>query len=192
MDMARETAKEREGGPTSVRNVLSVSGAGGITFWGIDLVFLEVMSRKLDEVHVVFLRQMAGKKAKRQRSRTWKSEAVVKVLKEAGTQTIGMYIDKRQATVSEWVALIPILEILDRETGYEGGGRRRDLWWWQTAAWKQLSATLRYILVSASARRWEYVRRGEGRGDKEVTESDEGSDGPQYAAMDTCDTWVGK
>ena len=39
MDMARETAKEIEGGPTSVRNVLSGSGAGGITFWGVDLFF---------------------------------------------------------------------------------------------------------------------------------------------------------
>ena len=36
-----ETAKERGGGPASVSNVLSCSGAGGITFWGGDLVFVD-------------------------------------------------------------------------------------------------------------------------------------------------------
>ena len=65
MDLARETAKQRGGGTASVSNVLSCSGAGGITLWGRDLVFLETMCRKLEVVHVGFLRQMTGQKAKR-------------------------------------------------------------------------------------------------------------------------------
>ena len=38
-------------------------------------------------------------------------------IKDAGTQTLGMHIDKRQETVVEWMALRPILDICDRETG---------------------------------------------------------------------------
>ena len=44
-----------------------------------------VMSWKLEGVHVGFLRQITGQKAKRQRDRIWRSEAAEKVLKEAGT-----------------------------------------------------------------------------------------------------------
>ena len=40
MDPARETAKEIRGEPASVSNVLSGSGAGGITIWEGDLVFV--------------------------------------------------------------------------------------------------------------------------------------------------------
>ena len=40
--------------------------------------------------------------------------AIARVLKEAGTQALGTYIDKRQATVAEWVALMKILDICDR------------------------------------------------------------------------------
>ena len=39
MDPARETAKEIRGEPASVSNVLSGSGAGGITLWGGELRF---------------------------------------------------------------------------------------------------------------------------------------------------------
>ena len=76
-----------------------------------------------------FLRQMTGKKENRQRDRTWRSEAAAKVIKESGTQTMGAYIDKRQVTVAEWVALRPIIDICDRDTGYEGGGRSHEPWW---------------------------------------------------------------
>ena len=80
------------------------------------------ISRNLELVHMGFIRKMTGHMEKRQRDGTWRSEAVAKVLKEAGTKTLGAYIDKRQATVAEWVALRPILEIFYRETGYKGGG----------------------------------------------------------------------
>ena len=68
-----------------------------------------------------------------------------KVLEKAGTQSLGNYIDRRQATVAEWVALRPILEIYNRDTGYEGGGRLWEPWWIQTTAIKQLSYTLKEI-----------------------------------------------
>ena len=36
---------------------------------------------------------------------TWRCVAADKVLKKAGTQSLGVYIDKQQATVAEWVVL---------------------------------------------------------------------------------------
>ena len=52
------------------------------------------------------------------------------------------YIWRQQANVAQWVALHPLFEVCERETGYEGGGRRREAWWRQEASEKQLWATL--------------------------------------------------
>ena len=57
---------------------------------------------------------MTVKKAKRQRGGTRRSAAVDSVLKVVGTQTLGMYVDKRQEIVSEWVALRPIIKVCNR------------------------------------------------------------------------------
>ena len=81
----------------------------------------------------------------RQEGGTWRQVAAEMVLEKAGTQSLGTYIERRQATMAEWVALRPILEVCDRETGYEGGGRLREPWWRQMAVRKQLSATLKKI-----------------------------------------------
>ena len=90
--------------------------------------------------------------------------------------------------------LRPILEVCNRETGYKGGGRRRDPWWWKTAARKQLSATLKYILEAARERRWKSGRCGGGRGDRDVEESEDGAgrNGYRGAGTDTGDAQVGK
>ena len=101
---------------------------------------------------------------------------MAKVLKGAGTQTLGAYIDKRQVTVAEWLELRPILDIFNIETGYEGGGRRRETWWRQTADRKHMRSMLEEILEMASVRRWESGRRGKGEGVREVEESDTGID----------------
>ena len=112
------------------------------------------MYRELEGVHVDFLIKLTGQKATRQGGGTWRSVAAARVIKEAGIQTLGTYIDKRQATVAEWVALRSILEICDREKVYKVGGRRRGPWWRQTADQEQLSATLEDILAASMARRW--------------------------------------
>ena len=44
--------------------------------------------------------------------------------------------------MAQWVALSPLFEVCTRETGYEGGERRRKVWWIQEATEKQLWATL--------------------------------------------------
>ena len=59
-----------------------------------------------------------------------------------GTQSARIYIDRRQATMAQWVALRPLIEVCARETEYEEGGRRRKAWWRQEAAERQLRAAL--------------------------------------------------
>ena len=103
-----------------------------------------------------------GQNSEQQRDRTWQSVASDKVIKEAVTQSLGVYINKHQGTVAEWVALRPILEVCDKETAYERGGRQREPWWCQTVAKNQLSAMLKEILVAARERCWKFGRHGEG------------------------------
>ena len=80
-------------------------------------VLSEAMSRNLEGVHVGLLRQIMGPRAVQQEDGTWWRVAVENVLEKAGTQSLGTYIDRRQATVAEWVALSPILEVCDIDTG---------------------------------------------------------------------------
>ena len=39
-----------------------------------------------------------------------------------------------KGNVTQWVALRPVFEICAGETGYKGGGHRREAWWRQGAA----------------------------------------------------------
>ena len=71
------------------------------------------------------------------------------VLLSAGTKPLWGYINKRHATVAEWVALQPIFEVCTNEIGYEGGGRLRDMWWRQAATEQHLKATLKEISAEA-------------------------------------------
>ena len=43
------------------------------------------------------------------------------VREAAGTQLARTYIERRQATVDQWVALRPLFEVFTMETGYIGG-----------------------------------------------------------------------
>ena len=74
---------------------------------------LDAISQKLEGAHGGFLRYILGKMSVRQKDRTWKCVASQKVLKKIVTQSLVDYIDRRQATVAEWVALRPILEVFD-------------------------------------------------------------------------------
>ena len=59
----------------------------------------------------------------------------------AGTQSARIYIERRQATVVQWVVIHPLFEVCARETGYEGGERRRKVWWRQEATKKNSGPT---------------------------------------------------
>ena len=58
------------------------------------------MYRKMEGVHVGFLRQITGKRAMQRENGTWRKVSEEKVLEKAGTHSIGAYIDRKQATVS--------------------------------------------------------------------------------------------
>ena len=77
------------------------------------------MLNKLDGVHVGFQQQETGMKARRLGDKTWTKEGPERVLQTAGTEPLQDYMNKRQATVAEWVALCPIFEVCAKETGYE-------------------------------------------------------------------------
>ena len=111
-------------------------------------------------------------------------------LKKAGTQSLGAYIDRIQETVTEWVPLRPILEVCDRDTGYEVERRLQEPCWRQTAARKQLSAMFKEILVAAREWRWKSGRRDGGGGYRNIEESDDcaGSNVSQYFGTDTVDS----
>ena len=47
-----------------------------------------------------FLRQITGQRAVRQYDGDWRQVAAEKVLEKAGTQSLGNYIDRRQAIVA--------------------------------------------------------------------------------------------
>ena len=51
--------------------------------------------------------------------------------------------------MAEWVAIRPIFDVCDRETGYEIGWRLQVLWWRQAAAVKKLKVALEAISAPA-------------------------------------------
>ena len=61
----------------------------------------ETISRNLEGVHIVFFRYITGQRAVRQEDGTWRQVTAEKVLEKAGTQYLGTYVDRRQATVVE-------------------------------------------------------------------------------------------
>ena len=185
----------REGAEPRMSAMLYWSVVQAVLLFGAETwVLLEAMSRKLKGVRMGLLRQITGKREVRRKDRTWRQVAAENVLKKTGIQSLGAYIDRRQKTVAKWVALRPILEVCNRETGYEGRGRRRETWWWKTAARNQLSATLKYILVAERERCWKSSRRGGGGGDRDAEDLEDGagSNGSQDAGTDKGDDQVGK
>ena len=81
-----------------------------------------VMLNKLEGVHVGFLQQVTGTKVRRLGEKTWTKKGPDRLLQAAGNKQVQEYIDKRQATLAEWVSLWPIFEVYAKETGYGGGG----------------------------------------------------------------------
>ena len=85
-------------------------------------VILAPMAQRLEGMQVGLLKQIKKSKAKRLRDESWRKVAAKKV---RGTQPLRTYLDRKQATVAEWVTLRPISNICARETVYEGGGKIR-------------------------------------------------------------------
>ena len=110
-------------------------------------VLTEAMLQNIEAVHVGFLRQVTGIKARRFVDKTCQKGGTERVLQAEGTKLLQEYIKKREVAIEEWVALWPIFEVCAKGTGYKGGGRLREPWWEQAAAEQQLKSTLKDILT---------------------------------------------
>ena len=75
--------------------------------------------------HMEFLRMITGKRVKQLEDGTWETPGAEGIQEVAGTPSARIYIERRQATVAQWVALRPLFEVCARETGYEIRGQRR-------------------------------------------------------------------
>ena len=86
---------------------------------------------------------MTRKIAMRRSGRISRQKGVESIIKVEGTQAVRTYINRRQVTMAQWVALQPIFKVYaQQETYYEGGGRRRPPWWRKKVVYTQLWFTL--------------------------------------------------
>ena len=87
------------------------------------------------------------------------------MLQGDGTQTIRNYVARGQATVAEWVATRPILDVCVQDTGFEGGGILRVPWWRQKAAEDHMRVLVEAISeVERVRRQKEYGRHNGSKG----------------------------
>ena len=74
-------------------------------------VLSTTMEKQLARVYAGFLLNLMTKREKRSLDGRWQWEGAESILKAVGNQDVRMYIDRRQATVAQWVALRPIFEV---------------------------------------------------------------------------------
>ena len=76
----------REGEEPRVSTIFYWAVVQAVLLFGVETwVLSEAMSRKLEGVHVGFLRQITGKREVRGKDGTWRKVAAEKVLDKAGT-----------------------------------------------------------------------------------------------------------
>ena len=122
MGTIREVAEEGGSGPNCLSKFLTRGGTVSATLWVGKLGVDGSDAEKLKGVHVSFMRQVTGMKAQKLGDENWQKEGAGGVIQEEGTKPLQDYINRRQVTVAEWVALRPIFKVCAKETGYEGGG----------------------------------------------------------------------
>ena len=105
-------------------------------------VLLASMAKRVEGIHKKFLQMITEKRDKHLGDGEWETPGAEGIQEVAGTHPDMIYIERRQATVAQWVALRPLFEVCAKDTGYEGGVRRRKVWWHQEATKKKLRATL--------------------------------------------------
>ena len=129
----------QEGADTKVSESLYRAVVQAILLYGSETWFLLVsMANSIEGIHTEFLQIITGKRARRLGDGTWETPGAEGIQEAAGNQSARIYIERRQATVVQWVALHPLFEVCAREKGYDGGGRRRKTCWRQEATEKQL------------------------------------------------------
>ena len=89
-----------------------------ILLYGSEMWVLSVsMAKKVEGTHTGFLLLITGKRVRRLGDGTGGSPGAEGVREAAGTQSARIYIEIRQATVEQWVALGPLFEVCARDKG---------------------------------------------------------------------------
>ena len=114
MGVARKVAMEGGGRAGSLGKVLLHGSQAVILFGAETWVLSAPMVHRLEEVYMGFLRQVTKSKEKRLRDRLWWKAASNKVIQGVETQPLQTYLNRRQVTVTEWVALRPIFDVCAR------------------------------------------------------------------------------
>ena len=76
------------------------------------------MSTSIEGTHTEFLQMITVEREKRLRDGTWYIPGSEGIQEAVGINWARIYIEQRQATVAQWVALHPLFEVCARETGY--------------------------------------------------------------------------
>ena len=106
-----------------------------VLFFGSEACLILVqMAQRLKVVHVGFLCQVTRSNARRMKYGSWRQAEAKTILQGVRTHSLRTYVDRRQATVAEWVSLRSIFDVCARETVYEGGGGLQVPWWRHVAA----------------------------------------------------------
>ena len=79
----------------------------GLDSWAL----LERIMRDMERHPMRFLRKITWKRAMCQVKRTWEIPAAEEVLRAAGNNSESDYIGRRQAMISQWLALHPFLGV---------------------------------------------------------------------------------
>ena len=74
-------------------------------------MLLVPMVQRLEGAHVNFLCKVTGGESKRISEGLWWQVTAKTVLQGVGTQPLRTYVDSRQVTVSEWMAIRPIFDV---------------------------------------------------------------------------------
>ena len=83
-----------------------------IILYGLEAWVISVaMGRKIEGSHIVLVRQIMGKQARRIGDGMWETPGEEVVLEAVGMQSEMVYIGKRQATMAQWLALQPQLKV---------------------------------------------------------------------------------
>ena len=137
------TLPQREGSDTKVLASFYRAVVQAILLYGSEtLVLLASMENRIEGIHMEFLRMITDKRTKQLGDDIWKTPGAEVIREAVGTQLARIYKEQWKVTVEQWVALRPLFEVCERETGYEGGGGRRKVWWRQEATEKKLRSNL--------------------------------------------------
>ena len=108
----------QEGADPKVSEIIYRAVVQAIILYGSETWVLSAsIVKRIEGTYTELLQLITGKKARQLGDGTRETQGAEIVREAAGTQSDRIYIEQRQATVAQWVALRPLCEICEGETG---------------------------------------------------------------------------